>query len=199
MTDELLDLWEDGLTIGEKILYVALTCVACDRPAGFLGHSFNHACSYCHKHFHYNNEWKKIDYYGFHHSTERTHSDHKKCGGEWLRAKTQADRNMIEKQHGSFFSQLTVLPYFNCIENIVVDPMHNLFEGTAKRVLKKVWLNDWFGIKDTTRIHTVNDSFKTTSSMGRLPRKVITGFSSFTADQWKNWTLWFSSIAVHDF
>ena len=60
----------------------------------------------------------------------------------WLRAKTQAERNEIEQEHGSTFSQLSLLPYFDCVEFIILDPMHNLFEGTAKRVLKKIWLNE---------------------------------------------------------
>ena len=78
--------------------------------------------------------------------------------------------------------------------------MHNLFEGTAKRVLKKIWLNESNPLlksNDTSRIHSVIEQFKTPSSVGRLPRKIISGYSSFTADQWKSWTLWFSLLACH--
>ena len=35
---------------------------------------------------------------------------------------------------------LTRLPYFNPIRIRIIDPMHNLILGTAKRLLKKVWL-----------------------------------------------------------
>ena len=83
-----------------------------------------------------------MDSSGFTSYTKRKHSDHKKFGGMWLRAKTQAERNEIEQEHGSTFSQLSLLPYFDCVEFIILDPMHNLFEGTAKRVLKKIWLNE---------------------------------------------------------
>ena len=124
----------------------------------------------------------------------------KKFGGMWLRAKTQAKRNEIEQEHGSRFSQLSLLPYFDCVEFIILDPMHNLFEGTAKRVLKKIWLNESNPLlksNDTSRIHSVIEQFKTPSSVGRLPRKIISGYSSFTADQWKSWMLWFSLLACH--
>lgn len=38
------------------------------------------------------------------------------------------------------------------------------------------------------------------SGVGRIPIKIQTGagFSSFTADQWKNWVFYFSIIALHD-
>ena len=33
-------------------------------------------------------------------------------------------------------------------------------------------------------------------SVGRLPLKIGTGFSGFTADQWRNWTVGFSAIVL---
>ena len=206
LTDELTDLWDDGLTIENEKFYVALICIACDRPAahkigGFLGHSSSHACSYCIKHFPYNKTMKKLDYSGFNVSPLRLHSDHKRFGSLWLKAKTQTERDILEKRHGSRFSQINLLPYFDSINQLALDPMHNLFEGTAKRVLKKVWLNEQSPLlqkKDAEKIHNTISSFKTPSSIGRLPLKVLSNFSSFTADQWKSWTLWFSLVCVRD-
>ena len=110
MTDELFDLWEDGIVMEGSNSYAALICVACDRPAatkigGFLVHSSSHACSYCCKKFSYIKEWKKIDSSGF--------TSYTKQNVLWLRAKTQAKRNEIEQEHGSRFSQLSLLPYFD--------------------------------------------------------------------------------------
>lgn len=107
-------------------------------------------------------------------------------GSEWARAKTQSERSAIEKEHGSRFSQLNLLPYFDTIRQIALGPMHNLFEGTAKRVLKKIWLkeeNPLLAKKDFENIHNTISAFKTPSSIGRLPLKVLSGYSSFTADQ----------------
>lgn len=36
------------------------------------------------------------------------------------------------------------------------------------------------------------------SDIGRIPYKICTGFSSFTAEQWKNWTVYFSLIVIRD-
>ena len=42
------------------------------------------------------------------------------------------------------------------------------------------------------------DSFVIPSSIGRIPHKIRSGFASFTADQWKNWVLYFSLIALRE-
>lgn len=34
------------------------------------------------------------------------------------------------------------------------------------------------------------DSFVTPAVVGRLPTKIMSGFSGFTADQWRNWTVY---------
>ena len=36
------------------------------------------------------------------------------------------------------------------------------------------------------------DSIKSPSDIGRIPWKIETGFAGFTADQFKNWTIFFS-------
>jgi hypothetical protein len=33
-------------------------------------------------------------------------------------------------------------------------------------------------------------------SAGRLPIKILSGFSGFTADQWKNWTIYYSAVVL---
>ena len=42
------------------------------------------------------------------------------------------------------------------------------------------------------------DSVTVPPDIGRIPHKIRTGFSSFTADQWKNWVLYFSLISMLD-
>ena len=41
------------------------------------------------------------------------------------------------------------------------------------------------------------DSIVAPSDIGRIPHKISGGCSSFTADQWKNWTVYYSLIALH--
>ena len=42
------------------------------------------------------------------------------------------------------------------------------------------------------------DSFIVPSGVGRIPLKIQSGFLQFTADQWKNWVVHFSTIALRD-
>jgi len=79
-----------------------------------------------------------------------------------------------------------------------VDPMHNLFLGSAKHFLKAVWLEKgvisagdcsdsgscgWVCCAFTYRSHTP---------------QYIFWLASFTADQFKNWIVYFSVIALRD-
>lgn len=77
---------------------------------------------------------------------------------------------------------------------VIVDPMHNLFLGTAhhfwKHLLEKKLVRNLTKIDDQlseTRSYCPQD-------MGRIPQDItnIKMVPSFTADQWKNWTISFS-------
>uniref|UniRef100_A0A1X7VJE2 Uncharacterized protein n=1 Tax=Amphimedon queenslandica TaxID=400682 RepID=A0A1X7VJE2_AMPQE len=64
---------------------------------------------------------------------------------------------LIAKDYGLKYSALIELLYFHPVKHTPIDPMHNLFFGTAKHC--------------------------------RLPLKIESGFSGFSADQWRNWTM----------
>lgn len=69
--------------------------------------------------------------------------------------------------------------------------MHNLYLGTAKHMMKNVWLdekNDFIDDDDFQRIQELVDSMTVPQDIGRIPGKISCSFSGFTADQWKNWT-----------
>ena len=42
------------------------------------------------------------------------------------------------------------------------------------------------------------DSFLTPSDIGRIPLKISSGFSGFTAEQWRNWTLIYSLCSLKE-
>ena len=48
-------------------------------------------------------------------------------------------KNFKELEKGSRFTELMHLPYYNCVRFAIIDPMHNLFLGTAKRTMEK-WI-----------------------------------------------------------
>ena len=204
LVDDLLGLWRKGIKIDTNTVRAALLCIACDLPAahklcGFLSHSSHHACSRCKQYFPYDQELGKMIYAGFSQShSPRTQSEHKSAGVKWLMAPTKKARDDVENSTGSRFTKLNLLPYFNCVRFTIIDPMHNLFLGTAKHMMKNIWLPD--GLiqqKDIDKIHSVIKNALVPSFVGRIPQKILSGFSTFTADQWKNWSMLFSLICLH--
>lgn len=105
-----------------------------------MGHAASKGCSRCLKTFPTRNFGQKTDYSGFDRSAwpERTVEDHRCTGMSWKHATTSTQRHGIEQKHGVRFTELLRLPYFNTIHFIIVDPMHNLFLGTAKRMVS-IW------------------------------------------------------------
>ena len=87
------------------------------------------------------------------------------------------------------------LKYFDCIQFTIIDPMHNLFLGTAKCVLQNGWLENNLISKKELEIIIEERVSRCISpiNIGRIPQN-----ASLAADEWKNWTLMFSVIALHD-
>jgi len=112
-------------------------------------------------------------------------------------AKTAMDRQKIERSHGIKYSELLNLPFFDIVQYHVVDPMHNIFLGIAKHALK-TW-KDLHVIDEKhyaviqEKVDSMNPPFK----LGRIPRKIGSGFASFTADEWKYWILMYSLYSLH--
>src|SRR5437762_12250817 len=84
------------------------------------------------------------------------------------------------------------LPYFNPIRYLIVDPMHCLFLGIAKWIVKKLWIDGGkLSKSDLKLIENRAKQIKLPADMGRIPYKISTGdgFSGFPADQWKSFIL----------
>ncbi|XP_058880312.1 uncharacterized protein LOC131737148 [Acipenser ruthenus] len=200
LVEELKEAWLHGFSLqsvkqGRTATFcLALLAVACDIPAcrkvcGFLGHAANRGCSECWKLF--PGQVGQKDYSGFARDAwpQRTHERHLEWCAQILDKKTKQDVKLLEREYGVRYSVLLELPYFDIVQVHVIDPMHNLFLGTAKHVIE-IWKEQ--GIltdKDMKSIQEKIDDFEVPSDLGRIPNKIQ---SSFTADQWKNWTLYFS-------
>lgn len=92
---------------------------------------------------------------------------------------------------------LLKLLYFDGPRMLVVDPMHNLFLGSAKHFLKSIWLDR--GIFEECHFECIQERVDLAvmpSGIGRIPLKIRSSFASFTADQWKNWVNYFSLFAL---
>lgn len=105
-------------------------------------------------------------------------------------------RGELESVLGARFSVLLLLPYFDVIRMTIIDPMHNLFLGTAKRMIY-IWMKKNLITKQACAvIQAIVDEFIVPADVGRIPHKIGSLFSSFTADQWKHWTVVFSVFAL---
>ena len=76
--------------------------------------------------------------------------------------------------------------------------MHNLFLGLAKHTIR-TWKD--LGILTDTNFSVIQarvDSMNPPPKIGRIPRKIASGFSAFTADEWKHWILIYSLYSLRD-
>jgi len=79
------------------------------------------------------------------------------------------------------------LDYFDPTRMLNIDIMHNLFLGTGKRMLSIWEEQQLLEKKDFVSIQEFVDTICVPSDIGRIPLKIASGFSGFTADQLKNW------------
>ena len=205
LVDELKRLWE-GVTLTLKgrhrVVRAAISCLACDVPAarklgGFLAHNSKFGCSRCLK------EFPRLfgqypDYSGFTKENweVRSHAVHVWYASKQKDAKTMEERREVESMYGARYSLLYELPYYNAISTCIIDPMHCLFLGIAKRVFK-VWQNEKILTDDNLKeVQSKVDAFCCPQDIGRIPYKLASNASGLKADQWKNWTMYFSLYAL---
>ena len=74
--------------------------------------------------------------------------------------------------------------------------MHNLFLGTAMFVMQFWIANDILTKQQLACIGISVAQHKAPRSVGRLATKISSGFAGFSADQWCNWTIIYSVIAL---
>ena len=180
-----------------------LLCAACDIPAcrklcGFLGHNAHKGCSKCFKTF--KGGFGRQDFSGFDTDSwpQRDIISHRQHVEQIKKANSGQQKSKLESEMGVRYSALLDLPYFDCIRYSIVDPMHNLFLGTAKRMMKTWRAKGLILDKHLPIIQTRVNSVVVPPDVGRIPTKIASGFSSMSADQWKNWTIIYSLFSLKD-
>ena len=78
----------------------------------------------------------------------------------------------------------------------IVDPMHNLFLGTSKHFMSVLLDNKKLSKEHLTSIQEIVSSVNVPDGVGRISWKIQSGFSSLTAEQWRNWTVIYSIVAL---
>ena len=171
---------ERSPTNHEQILNLFFRCallgVACDLPAarktcGFLSYTANLGCSRCYQNFSRGFAVRNC-YDNFDRDSWEMRSNSRHCSDvkKILKCTTKTERSKKESDLGCHYSSLLDLPYFCPIEMLLIDPMHNLFWGTAKHFARDLWIER--SILDTTALAKIGDRLKSTivpAGLGRLP------------------------------
>ncbi|KAH9917859.1 hypothetical protein B0H21DRAFT_827671 [Amylocystis lapponica] len=203
---DLLQLYNEGIILKTPLfpqgrrVRVILLAVCCDHPAlcrmaGFGDHNTKEGfCSRC-----------KIK-----HADLKTEADmtigafplrngdkHQRLGQEYLQqADTQA-RESFFKQHSTWYTELSRLPYFDAVRMTVIDPMYNILLG----IVKTQWLDAWIHEnafrgrtskvpRELDQIHEYLKTFEMPRWVARLPKDVgYPAGGSLTADEWKGMAL----------
>ena len=209
LVNELLTLWK-GVSIetskslfGARTVRVALCCISCDIPAtrklcGFYGFKARLGCSKCMKEFPTASFSDSTDYSGFDREQwpPRDFKVHREKALQAKNAQSNAARTNIERDVGVRYSELLRLPYLDVVRCHLIDPMHNLFLGTAKTVLTLWKTHNVITEAAFSSIQEVVDSISVPPHIGRLPQKIASGFSGFTAEQWMVWTTVYSPFVL---
>lgn len=198
IVDELVSLW-NGVTLNQtyecqegKRIRAALILVSCDIPAArkICGHvSALVSCHRCKKHANYEN--RKHNFAGMDDIDEwfisRDSNEHRQNALGWRRCNSDAARKRFVKQTGVRWSELLRLSYFDPIRFMIIDPMHCIFLGIARWIVKQIWVDEGILTQNSfNQIQKAMDQFQVPSDLGRIPGKIHCGegFSNFTADQW---------------
>ena len=192
MVDELNQLWEHGMQITSPDLPQPGPIIL-----GFCGHMSRLGCSKCTKAFFNDPIDEKMNFGGFTECPMRNEHDHRKEAFLARDQKSAAARGKIEVKYGSRYTSLMELAYFDTVRCHVIDPMHNLFLGTAKYVTKNILFNQMNETNYSSLIQEKVDKCIVPSTFGRIPHKIASNCASFTADQWKAWTNVFSLYSLH--
>lgn len=169
----------------------ALLCCSSDIPAsrklgGFLSHSAAMGCNKCKTKFK-GQVGQKKDYGGFRFAEweERTHDDHMTNLRKILAAPNKTTKASLESQFGIRYSPLVELPYFDAIKSHAIDPMHCLYLGIARGILKG-WVER--GLVDLKAVDARLAFLHTSAGGPPLPLASSSNLSSWTARELKLWT-----------
>ena len=105
---------------------------------------------------------------------QRSREKHRNIAYKFKKANSQI-RNQILNEHGIRWTPLIRLPYMDIQRFIVIDPMHNLYLGTAKRMMKEWTSGDQplISIHDLKKIQDIIDTTPPPSDIGCIPLNCI--------------------------
>lgn len=205
LVEDLKTLWNPGVPIRTHehpdgiTVRAALLAVSCDVPAtrkmcGLPGHSAKLGCSKCMKKSE-GKIWAGFDKNSW---PPRSRSAHVRAIQKLKKCSSQTSYQKMSMEIGYKDTVLLELPYFDTIRMHLIDPMHCLFLGVAKHVWK-LWLNH--GLLTNSKMKLIENKIKNiqiSADSGRVPTKISSNWSKFTAYEWKVWTMVYSMYVLQD-
>ncbi|KAG2190839.1 hypothetical protein INT47_005589 [Mucor saturninus] len=192
--------YRSGATVRAALLMVACDIPAARKTSGFTSHNSTNACYKCSRQFSRLAGTSSVDFRGFNylewsirHGVEnRVHAE------VWKSASTPSERHQLEIENGVRWSQLHRLGYFDLVRGTIIDPMHNLFLGTAKRMMEKWIAGGDINSGQLNDMQQIAKKMTLPASYSSLTAKIGKGFSFMKADEWKSWVLAYSPVLLKD-
>ena len=107
------------------------------KVSGSAGHSANRFCSLCYL------QKSDINCLDLAKWIPVTCQEHRQFAKEWLDATSKSKRKALYKKHGVRWSELLRLSYWDPVNWVVVDGMHNLFLGIVRHHFQVVIGTKW--------------------------------------------------------
>ncbi|OAD65504.1 hypothetical protein PHYBLDRAFT_72291 [Phycomyces blakesleeanus NRRL 1555(-)] len=156
------------------------------------------ACHKCQRQFMTIKKTSKLDYSGFKYSNwvRRTKTMNLEHAVSWANALNNTERTCLEKENGTRWSELHRLSYFDPVHFTVIDLMHNLYLGTAKRMIQ-IWRKcNYINEKNQLTMQELANGIVIPCGYARITKKIADGFSFMKADEWKSWCVIYSPFVL---
>src|SRR5947208_10687203 len=98
--------------------------------------------------------------------------------------------------------RVTSITIFRPNSVLTVVPMHCLFLGIAKWIVKKIWVDEGVLTPDNLKnIQRKMNQIQVPADLGRIPRKIDCGkgFINFTADQWRTFFTIYATTSLWEY
>ncbi|KAG1541202.1 hypothetical protein G6F50_014263 [Rhizopus delemar] len=180
----------------------ALFLIACDIPAsrkvsGFTSFNATVPCNKCSTAFpaRYNTHLQRDFSFGLEDIDAwslRTNIENRYHAKNWKEATTKRQRADLEQKYGTRFSALHDLEYLDLVRCTAIDPMHGLFLGTAKKMVKiwrtticdlthELYLTD----ADLKEMQKEANDIILPAQYTPINQKIASDFSDLKADEWR--------------
>jgi hypothetical protein len=211
MVDELEELYH-GITLKDgRTIRAALMSINCDLPAikkvcGFTAFNSFIPCHKCSDRYPGQpgrpqaRDLSNFDDCTWH---QRDGASNRQQAMSWRDAKTTTKRKKLEQQYCTRYSELHRLEYLDLIKCTTVDALHNLYLGTAHRMMT------WWKTKinpATNQVYLCDADFKEMTLKAKnisvppqftpIAHKIASGFSGMKGDEWRSWVFVYSSLLL---